>query len=158
MAETCGEVFLMDGGGGPGERLGAGIVALDEGIDLVPDLLGRGEAGALEGGSAEDGEPDFDLVHPGGVGRREVEADLGMAGQPAVALRLVGVEVVEHDMDVALRVVGHDLVHEVEELDPAPAAVVAGPNLACGDVEGGEQRGRAVPGVVVTVRSAYGRS
>jgi hypothetical protein len=54
IADTGAEVFLMDGCGGPGERLGTGVVALDEGIDLVPDLLGRGEAGALEGGAAED--------------------------------------------------------------------------------------------------------
>jgi hypothetical protein len=25
-------------------------------------------------------------------------------------------------MDLAVRVIGHDLVHEVEELDPAPSA------------------------------------
>ncbi len=149
MANTCTEVFLMNRGGGPGERLGARVVALDEGIDLVPDLLRRGEAGALEGGAAEDREPDLDLVHPGGVGRREVEADVSMTREPAVPLRLVGAEVVEHDMDLALRVGGHDLVHEVEELDPPAATIVAGPNLAAGDVEGGEQRRRAMALVVV---------
>src|SRR3954454_2796742 len=151
MADPCAEVFLLDGDGGPGERLGPGVVALDEGIDLVSDLLGRGEAGALEGGAAEDGEPDLDLVHPGGVGRCEVEADVGVPGQPPVPLRLVGVEVVEHDMDVAARVIGDDLVHEVEELDPASTPIVPGPNLARGDVKGGKERGGAVPGVVVAV-------
>src|SRR3954464_12892946 len=138
MGDTGAEVFLMDGCSGPGERIGAGIVAFDEGIDAISDLLGRGEAGAVEGGAAEDGEPDLDLVHPGGVGRREVEADVGVPGQPPVPLRLVGVEVVEHDMDVAARVIGDDLVHEVEELDPASTPIVPGPNLARGDVKGGE--------------------
>src|SRR5215218_11150001 len=76
MADTGSEVLLMDGCGRPGEGLGAGVVAFDEGIDALSDLLWRGEAGALEGGPAEDGEPDLDLVHPGGVGRREVEADV----------------------------------------------------------------------------------
>src|SRR3954467_11456259 len=80
MGDTGAEVFLMDGCSGPGERIGAGIVAFDEGIDLVSDLLGRGEAGALEGGAAEDGEPDLDLVHPGGVGRREWKRTLGCRG------------------------------------------------------------------------------
>ena len=107
MGDTGAEVFLMDGCSGPGERIGAGIVAFDEGIDAISDLLGRGEAGALEGGAAEDREPDLDLVHPGGVGRREVEAHVGMTRQPAVAFRLVGVEVVEHDVDVAIGVIGH---------------------------------------------------
>src|SRR5215207_11310975 len=78
MGDPGAEVFLMDGCSGPGERFGAGIVAFDEGIDAISDLLGRGEAGALEGGAAEDREPDLDLVHPGGVGRREVEAHVGM--------------------------------------------------------------------------------
>src|SRR5215203_1031602 len=76
---------------------------------------------------------------------------VGVPGQPSVPLRLVGVEVVEHDMDVAARVIGHDLVHEVEELDPASTPIVPGPNLARGDVKGGEERGGAVPGVVVAV-------
>src|SRR5829696_77335 len=99
MADTGSEVLLMDGCGGPGEGLGAGVVAFDEGIDLVPDLLGRGEAGALQGGTAEDGEPDLDLVHPGGVGRGEVEADVLMARQPSVPLRLVGLEIIEHAVE-----------------------------------------------------------
>ena len=51
MGDTGAEVFLMDGCSGPGERIGAGIVAFDEGIDAISDLLGRGEAGALEGGA-----------------------------------------------------------------------------------------------------------
>jgi hypothetical protein len=46
----------------------------------------------------------------------------------------VGVEVVEHDVDVAVRVIGHDPVHKVEELDPAPAPIVPGPDRARGDV------------------------
>ena len=39
--------------------------------------------------------------------------------KPTVAL-LVGVEVVEHDMKLAIRVGGSDLVHEAEKLDTAP--------------------------------------
>ena len=54
MGDTGAEVFLMDGCSGPGERIGAGIVAFDGGIDAISDLLGRGEAGALKGGAAED--------------------------------------------------------------------------------------------------------
>ena len=32
MGDTGAEVFLMDGCSGPGERIGAGIVAFDEGM------------------------------------------------------------------------------------------------------------------------------
>ena len=47
----------------------------------------------------QDREPDFDLVEPGGPRRREVEVHVRMALEPAVVLGLVGVEVVEDDMD-----------------------------------------------------------
>lgn len=36
--------------------------------------------------------------------------------QPEIALWLVGREVVEDDVDLSVRIVGHHLVHEVEEL------------------------------------------
>ena len=54
-------------------------------------------------------------------------------------------------MDVAIGVIGHDLVHEVEELDTAPPTVVAGPDLAGSHVERGKEGGRAVPGIVMAV-------
>jgi len=40
-----------------------------------------------------------------------------MTLQPEVTLRLVGREVVEDHVDLPVRIVGHDLVHEVEEFD-----------------------------------------
>src|SRR5664280_1668568 len=99
----------------------------------------------------EDAEPDLDLVEPGGVGWGEVEVDVPMAGQPAVVLGLVGTEVVEHDVDLQLRVgMGdEDLVHEVEELAPPAPRVVAGLDEPARDFEGGEQRRRAVTAVLV---------
>ena len=69
----------------------APLPVLSEGIDAISDLLGRGEAGALEGGAAEDREPDLDLVHPGGVGRREVEAHVGMTSLMFAQVRGWGV-------------------------------------------------------------------
>ena len=78
----------MDFGFGSGEGAGGLVVALDEGIDVLPELGHSGEAGALEGLSAEDREPAFDLVEPGGVGRREVKMDVGMARKPAVVAAL----------------------------------------------------------------------
>src|SRR5580704_9074740 len=56
-----------------------------------------------------------------GVRRREVEMNVFVASQPAPALGLVGVEVVEDDVDLALGMGGHDPVHEVEKLNPPPA-------------------------------------
>ena len=52
-------------------------------------------------------------------------------------------------MDLLVSIGGCDLVHESEELDPAAAPGMAADDLAGGDVEGGEQRRRSVPLVVV---------
>src|SRR5260370_10044060 len=102
------EAFLVDLGFGPGEGTGGFIVAGDESIDVFPELADAGEARAPERGSAEDGEPALDLVEPRGVGRGEVEMNVLVAAQPSAALRLLGVEVVEDDVDLAAGMVGDD--------------------------------------------------
>ena len=78
-----------------------------------------------------------------------------MALEPLVPLRFVGAEVVGNDMDLAARVLREEAVHEVEELDTAPAAVMAAAHLAGGDVEGGEQRGRAMPFAIVALTGQH---
>jgi hypothetical protein len=56
------------------------------------------------------------LVEPGGPRRCEVEMHVRMTLEPAVVLGLVGIEVVEDDMDGRVRMSGDDIIHEVEEL------------------------------------------
>src|SRR5438128_1374264 len=135
----------MDLGFGPGEGTGGLVIALDKGIDVFPELGDAGEAGTLEGLPAEDGEPALDLVEPGGMGRREVEMNILVPGEPAVALGFLGVEIVEDHVDLALAMGGDGLVHEIEEFDAPTPLVVARHDLATGDVEGGEQGRGAVP-------------
>jgi len=93
VGETRFETFLVDLGFAPGEGVGGLHIALDERIDVLPHLDAAGEAGAPERGSAENGEPSRDLVEPGGMGRGEVEVNIFVAGEPAPALGLVGVEI-----------------------------------------------------------------
>jgi hypothetical protein len=100
-------------GFGLGEGFVGSVVGGDEVVDAPEQLCRNGEAGAFEGLAAEDGKSDFDLVHPGGIGWCEVETHIGMAGEPAVALGLVGGQVVEHDTELALGIGGDRLVHEV---------------------------------------------
>lgn len=157
VTDTGSEVFLVDGSGFPGEWLGALAVAVDEVIDLSSDVSGRCAAGTAQGGSAEDEEPDFHLVHlrlsreADRRGRGEVEMHVGMTRQPQVSLGLVSVQVVEHDVDVAAWVGCHDAVHEVEELNPSPAPIVPRLDLPGRDVERGERSGGAVPPVVMAL-------
>jgi hypothetical protein len=61
----------------------------------------------------------------------------------------VGGEIVEHDVDLALRICGDDPVHEIEEFDAPASLVVAAEDLAAADVQRGEQRGRSMPLVVM---------
>ena len=82
---------------------------------------------------------------------REVEVHVRMALEPAVVLGLVGIEVVENDMDDGVWMAGDDIVHEVEELDAPAARPVRGSHLAGGHLEGGEQRGGAIALVIVAV-------
>src|SRR6201993_775791 len=106
--------------------MGLLIVCADEGVDLVAQLAWRGEAGPGQGLAGEDGEPDFNLIEPGGVGRREVKMDVLVACQPAIVFGLMGVQIVENDMNLAVGIGGDDAVHEIQELDAATAPVMAG--------------------------------
>ena len=69
---------LLEGGG-------LGVVDLDESIDGLADLTRVGEAGAVHDGPCHDAEPDLDLIEPTGVRGCEVEMDVGMPPEPAVA-------------------------------------------------------------------------
>ena len=66
---------LEDGIGclGPDEGLGLVIVGLDEGGDIGLELIDAAMDAALDLLIGEQREPAFDLVEPGGAGRREVE-------------------------------------------------------------------------------------
>ena len=99
----------MDLGLAPLEGYGVLVVARDEGVDRRAQLGYRGEAGTLKRAAAEDREPDLDLVEPGSVGRGEVEVNVVVPGQPQIPLGLVGLEVVENDVDLLVWVVGHHL-------------------------------------------------
>jgi len=78
----------MHNGLGPLEWRGVLVPSLSEPVDGLTDLAGVGGAQVTEDRPGKDSEPDFNLVEPGGVGRRVVEVDLGVARQPAVMLGL----------------------------------------------------------------------
>ena len=73
-------------------------------------------------------------------------------GEPvADRLRLVGRVVVHDDVDLEVgRHVGLDVIQELAELHAAVAPIALSDDLACGDVKGCEERGRAVALVIVS--------
>ena len=102
------------------------------------------EGSAAERLSLQDREPYLDLVEPGRACRREMKFHIGMCLEPILVL-LVGVEVVEDDVKLAVRKSRGDAVHKVEKLDAATAFGARRDDLSGGDFQRRKQRGRAVP-------------
>ena len=97
------------------------VVSTDEVIDRFTQLFDIDKAGSPERLAAQNAKPAFNLIKPGSVGRRKVQMHVGMALEPAVVLGLVGIEVVEDDVELAARKGCGDTVHEIEKLDTATA-------------------------------------
>ena len=64
---------------------------------------------------------------------------------------LVGVEIIEDDVKLAIRKGGNDAVHEAEELDATAPIRMRGDDLSRGDLECCKQGRRAMPLVVVAL-------
>ena len=64
-----------------------------------------------------------------------MQMDLRMPLQPAVPLGLVGIQVVEDDVHLTIRVSRHDLIHKIQKLAPSAAGIMTGLNLACDYVQ-----------------------
>ena len=127
-------------------------------IDPVADVGFEGLYGLVDAAAdllvGEVAEPALDLVDPGGPGRGEVDVEAGVVCEPVLDYRgLVGAVVVLDQVDV-VKAGGDVLVDPLEELQELLMVLAAVP--ACADhgagfdVEGGEQAGDAVPGVVVS--------
>jgi hypothetical protein len=74
------------GVGGPDERLGVMVVRLDEAVDRSLQVDDRAEHPAPESPPGEIGEEGLDGVEPRARGRREVELETRMAGEPGADL------------------------------------------------------------------------
>src|SRR4030067_2982033 len=129
---------------GPFEWGGLLIVGCHKAIDGLPHLTGRSEADSLEHLSGQDAEPELHLVEPRSMGRSEVEVNIGIAPKPTVFLGLVGIKVVQHDVDLLVGTGGHHLVHEVQELPASPAGIVPSVHHAGGHLQGRQEGGGAV--------------
>ena len=67
---------------------------------MLPQLLrDRGEGGAAQRFCFQDRKPNLYLVEPGSPRRCEVEVHVLVTRQPTIDLRLMGLEIVEDDMD-----------------------------------------------------------
>src|SRR5262245_5789459 len=79
-----------------------------------------------------------------------MKMDVGVLLEPALVL-LVGVEIVEDNVKLAIREGGNNAVHETEELDTAAALGMRRNDPAGGNFECGEQGRGAMPLVIVAL-------
>lgn len=135
LVVRCGVGFPVGDGeaavDGPGPAEGDAAVdpGVDEGADRVGASTDRGDRGAADVLSGDDGEERLDQVHPGRVGRADVRVDPRKLGEPGLHIRVVvGRVVVDHDVQLPARIRLDDHLEELDELDATA--------LRCGAVSG----------------------
>ena len=110
------------------------IVVFDEFIDRLAQLSNTGKVGSLQGLAAQDAKPNLNLIEPRGMGWSEMKMHIGVSSQPAILFWLVAGKIIQNHMDFLIEMSGQDSVHELEEFTATTAPVVAGLNLAAGNV------------------------
>ena len=125
---------LMDLGFGPFEGSRLGVVVFDEFIDGLAQLSDTGKVGSSQGLAAQDTKPNLNLIEPGGVGWSEMKMHVGVSSQPTILFWLVAGKIIQNHMDFLIEMSGQDSVQELEEFPATTAPVVAGLNLATGNV------------------------
>ena len=152
-ASDGGDDFI--GIGGPLEGLGFIIVLGEKPVDGGLKIDDRSEDAALETPLGESREEALHRVEPGGARRGEVECPARMVGKPCAHLRMLmdGVVVENRVNDLADRNFCLDGVEETDELLMAVTLHVAADDRAVEDIEGGEQRRRAMPFVIMRHRT-----
>ncbi len=136
----------------PAERVGLMGIVVGDVVFYRCDARVKGiEDGMLESLSGQFREEALDGVHPRGRCRCEVEGPVRVVGKPGMHVRrLVGGQVVKDDMDRHRGVeVRRHMIEERTEILGAVALGHLSDHLASGDIEGRQQRGGAVPFVIM---------
>jgi len=128
-------------------------VGRDKGIDSFTHVPGRKCIEPPESLPPQYAKPAFHLVEPRGMSRSVMEVDVGMLDHPAVMLGLVGIKVVQDDMEFPLRIMSNKLIHKVQKLPPAPVRVMAHLNKSRGDFQGGKEGSGAMPFILMAESS-----
>ena len=134
-----GNSHLMDLRFSPLEGSCVTIVVFDEFVDRLAQPSNTGKVGSSQGLAAQDTKPNLNLIEPGGVGWSEMKMHIGVSSQPTILFWLVAGKIIQNHMNFLIAMSGQDSVHELEELPAPPAPVVAGLNLAAGNVERGKE-------------------
>src|SRR5215470_14830387 len=101
----------------PADRLRRLVVMPDVPTNLLREIGDRGEDAPGEQIPFDLGEPEFDLIEPRRIRRREVQPHIGVRDQEgAHRLGLVGGEIVEDYVDLTtLRLAGDDVAEKLDK-------------------------------------------
>src|SRR5260370_28033134 len=124
FAEHFAIRLLVDFLFGPLEGGGVLIPASDKGFDRLDQHFDAGEAGSLQCAAAQNAKPAFHLIEPGAVCRDEMKMDPGMGFEPAILLGFMRIEIVQHNVNLFVRIFGYQLVHEIQKFASAPAPIM----------------------------------
>src|ERR1700675_4691571 len=131
--------YLMDLRFSPFEGSRVAVVVFDEFVDRVAQLSNTCKVGSLYCVAAQDTKPNLNLIEPGGVSWSEMKMHMGVSSQPTILFWLVAGKIIQNHMNFLIEMSGQYAVHELEEFPAPPAPVVAGLNLAAGNVESGKE-------------------
>src|SRR5438046_8444180 len=145
--------------GGPDEGLWIIVGFPEEAINRGLEIDDRAEHATCEPALGQLGKEALDGVEPGGRGRRVVEHKARMPAEPGPRLGMFvrAVIVEDHVNDLTDWDLGLDGIQEPDELLMPVTLHAASDHLAVEDVERGEQRGGAVPLVIMGHRPAVSR-
>ncbi len=120
------QTHRMDYALGPFKGHGILVPNICKGVNSFANVSYRGGTQFLKRLSCEDAEPDLNLVQPRSVGGSVVEADTWVSGKPPIVFGLMGVEVIQDNVQLLVRVERDNTVHEVQDLPTATVAVMIG--------------------------------
>ena len=131
----------------PADRFRRFVVMPDISSNLAREIWHGRKDPAREEITLDLGEPEFDLVQPGRVGRREVHVHLGMRNQKRPnGLRFMGRQIVGNHVNLSpLGLTGHNLAEKLDERRAGMPRHGLAEHLARLRVERGKQREGAVP-------------
>jgi len=119
-------VFREDDLLGPLEGVSVLIVCGNESVDLIAHLAWEVKLAPPRRGWRGWKNQTSTWLSQEAWGRGEVKMDILVTPQPTIVFGLMGVQVVQDDVNLAAWVIDDDAVHEMQEFDAPAPPVMAG--------------------------------
>ena len=122
------------------------IVYFEKVFNGLHEFLDASKTGSFQCRSAQDAEPDFDLIEPRGMGGGKVEVDIGMSLDPrVVGFEFMNAQIIEDHMDFLARITCGDRVQEVQKFLAPLSRKALRIDLSSGHIQSRKKIGGSVP-------------